>query len=311
MTQARPIGATPSQEKPLFDMSQARPIGAGQPKILGHDMFGDIPDNLYTRTGARIKANLDIPKQIPAVADAITAGIKRIKEGGWQDALKIVGSHDSQMPAFLDALKDTVSKPENLIGDAITGYIFGQAGEGLRGETSKLVDQHLPPEGETYRANLETKAAIEQHLETGNVDGAQKALDAVRDAGVPKKAPTQYRNLIPGVGVRPSVERLQSAAPEAPTPAPAVEAAQPPAENEPPTESSPRPKATPEQIRELNEKFRPFLEQAIKEHEAEKTSGVKAAATVPIEEDLTPQLQEMLRQIQARKAFLDQNSTHP
>ncbi|HUD64663.1 MAG TPA: hypothetical protein VMQ17_08800 [Candidatus Sulfotelmatobacter sp.] len=301
--------------------AQAQP--PAQPKSLGSDMFGSIPDNLYTRIGARIKENLDIPKQIAGASDAISAGIQRIKDGGWEDAFNFISKKDSQLPAFRQALRDEFSKPENVIGDALSAYILGQGHEAMRGSTADLVDQHIPPEGSTYRRNLETKAAIEQHLESGNVDKAQAVLDAARRASepVPPKASAQYRS---ATQIRPSIERIMpdqpAAAPPAAAPAvaaptpeatapPATEAPKPEVNQTPPTESeeaysSPYKNKTPAQWKKFDERLTKILDEIRSEPPKE------AAPAVPVEQDLTPQLLDSLRQIQARKAFLDQNAAH-
>jgi hypothetical protein len=100
----------PKPPNPLADAAAKAPAG------IGYDRLGPIPDTLVTRIGRRIEQNFN-PKQIPAAADAITAGLKNIKEGG-----------PSQLPAFLEALKQ-YKKPENVIGDAASAYLASGAPE--------------------------------------------------------------------------------------------------------------------------------------------------------------------------------------
>jgi hypothetical protein len=107
--------AAPAAAPAGIDFSKYETTAPAKPASLGRDALGEIPNNFVTRIGHRIKENLDIPAQIGHAADAITEGIKNIKNGG-----------PSKMPEFIAALKQ-YADPEKLAADLITGYITAGA----------------------------------------------------------------------------------------------------------------------------------------------------------------------------------------
>jgi len=133
----------------------------------------------------------------------------------------------------------------------------------FRPSIERIIDDAVPPKGETYRDNLIAKAAVDAHLEQGNVEAAQQVLDHVKEA--PKAEP----------------------APETEEPL-----------------NNPYKNHTPEQWKQFDERLGNILEKVKNQPPKQ-----EAAPSVPTEEDLTPQLLESLRMIQAKKAFVDQNAT--
>jgi len=89
--------------------------------------------SLYERIGGRLKEDLNLPKQAQSAAEAISAGLKNIREHG-----------PSQMPVFMEALKQ-YRKPENAIGDALAAIIMGQAGG--KGPVGKSAPTEAPLRG--------------------------------------------------------------------------------------------------------------------------------------------------------------------
>src|SRR6266404_1541456 len=114
-TPARPDFAAnpPGMPKPVYDPTSGQnPVqGAGR-----EDILGPIPDNLYTRTGTRIKQNLNVPAQIPAVADMVSGAIKQGvgQPPTWQEFNQKV------LQPFYQQYK---GKPENILGDVATAAI--------------------------------------------------------------------------------------------------------------------------------------------------------------------------------------------
>jgi hypothetical protein len=134
----------------------------------------------------------------------------------------------------------------------------------FRPSIERIIDDAVPPKGETYRDNLIAKAAVDAHLEQGNVEAAQQVLDHVKEA--PKTEPTP--------------------------------------ETEEPVNNNPYKNHTPEQWKQFDQRLGRILEKVKNQPPKQ-----EAAPSVPTEKDLTPQLLESLRMIQAKKAFVDQNAT--
>lgn len=133
----------------------------------------------------------------------------------------------------------------------------------FRPSIERIIDDAVPPEGETYRDNLLAKAAVDQHLEQGNIAGAQQILEHLKE---------------------------EPSAPEA---------------DETPVES-PYKNYSPGQWKQFDERLGQIFEKLKKESPKQEA----APSTSPSDESLEPLLREYLRQVQARKAFLDQNAAH-
>ena len=177
----------PGMPKPVYDPTSARNPLQG---VAGYDAFGPIKDTLYTRVGQRIQQNLDLPRQVGTAADAISSGIRRIKEGGLREASRLEPSTDSQRTAFLEGLKQ-YKEPSNVLGDLATAYITGEGGSGPEGLLSHgdIVDQHIPNGAD----NLRVKSEIDFHLQRGDIAGAESALDRAAGKANPEYKPPSAR----------------------------------------------------------------------------------------------------------------------
>lgn len=99
--------------------------------------------SMYEQIGARLKSDLNIPRQLQGAANAVHTGLANIREGG-----------PSQLPAFWDALKQ-YKNPSNVIADLLAAGILGK----LTGMES--VETRAPLRGEPLRTPATSEAFMD------------------------------------------------------------------------------------------------------------------------------------------------------
>lgn len=154
----------PGIPKPVYDPTSAQnPVqGAGR-----EDILGPIPDTLYSRIGSRIKQNLNLPAQIPAVADMVSGAIKQGigQPPTWQEFNQKV------LQPFYQQYK---GKPENILGDVATAAIAsgGDVNLGIgamrdASASAKFIPRLLNASGEIAPETLQNLATAEPALRAG------------------------------------------------------------------------------------------------------------------------------------------------
>lgn len=105
------------QNAPRPDFAANPPAAAGPHVTMReHDLFGEVPENLSTRTGERIRQNLDPLR----MADTVSQAIKEA-EGAEYKRSNILPN----LKKTVGQLKETYSDPANIAGDVMTAGILG------------------------------------------------------------------------------------------------------------------------------------------------------------------------------------------
>lgn len=193
---AAPVVAAGPKLPPGFE--DATPV-----KTLGRDVFGDIPDNLYTRIGARIKANFNLPEQVRNAGNAISEAIADVKQNGLFN-----GKH--RLPEVIQSLKDTYSVPANVIGDVLSAAILHAAGPlEIPGKAPATVPESAPLD---LTSENKPYAGEKTPPVTPYPAGAEPPAPRI---------PDKYKPPIPGVNVPPNVARISEPVIPSEPPAPA------------------------------------------------------------------------------------------
>ena len=176
---AEVAGSVPAAVKPVIAATGRAATAVGE--SLNPDLVGLVSPRLAhaLRLAGRVgKAATSISEAAPA--EALDATVENKPYAG--EKTPPVTESPQKPPPLPDELSaarraaaPTPPKVNRQLQDLIN----------FRPSIERIIDDAVPPKGETYRDNLIAKAAVDQHLEQGNVQAAQQVVEHLK-AEAPK-----------------------------------------------------------------------------------------------------------------------------